>query len=422
MLDDIRLRLTLGYVGILALILVAFGVVVVIFFRDATVSQHDDLLSKRAEALADAVSRNGTVADAMGGGTVPEGSTDYAVVHLASDGRVLSRDAAARDLGLPSPESSEAARNATRDVEPEVVTVYGPEGAARVASVPVIRSGEADGVVQVGQPLRADLEAVDRLVFVLVPIGLGALALAGVGGLFMSRRAVRPVHEAFERQRAFVADASHELKTPLSLAKIDGEVLLRDPAAPDARDIMKHQLAEIDRTSAILSDLLVLARLDAGKLAVERKPFDLAAVLLETANRFRTRAADAGITLDVSVPDELPAHGDARRTGQILAALIDNALRFTPEGGRITATGRLLDGRAEAAVADTGPGIPPERLAHVFDRFYRAEEARTRAPSGGGTGLGLAIARDLARAQGGDLSVGDAGGGGAALRLVIPKD
>nr|MDQ3361138.1 HAMP domain-containing histidine kinase [Actinomycetota bacterium] len=356
MLDDIRLRLTLGYVGILALILVAFGVVVVILFRDATVGQHDDLLSKRAEALADAVSRNGTVADAMGGGTVPEGSTDYAVVHLASDGRVLSRDAAARDLGLPSPESSEAARNATRDVEPEVVTAYGPEGAARVASVPVVRSGEADGVVQVGQPLRADLEAVDRLVFVLVPIGLGALALAGVGGLFMSRRAVRPVHEAFERQRAFVADASHELKTPLSLAKIDGEVLLRDPAAPDARDIMKHQLAEIDRTSAILSDLLVLARLDAGKLAVERKPFDLAAVLLETADRFRTRAADAGITLDVSVPDELPARGDARRTGQILAALIDNALRFTPEGGRVTATGRLLDGRAEAAVADTGPG------------------------------------------------------------------
>jgi signal transduction histidine kinase len=307
-------------------------------------------------------------------------------------------------------------------VEPEVVTAYGPEGAARVASVPVVRSGEADGVVQVGQPLRADLEAVDRLVFVLVPIGLGALALAGVGGLFMSRRAVRPVHEAFERQRAFVADASHELKTPLSLAKIDGEVLLRDPAAPDARDIMKHQLAEIDRTSAILSDLLVLARLDAGKLAVERKPFDLAAVLLETADRFRARAADAGITLDVSVPDELPARGDARRTGQILAALIDNALRFTPEGGRVTATGRLLDGRAEAAVADTGPGIPPERLAHVFDRFYRAEEARTRAPSGGGTGLGLAIARDLARAQGGDLSVGDAGGGGATLRLVIPND
>jgi K+-sensing histidine kinase KdpD len=259
MLDDIRLRLTLGYVGILALILVAFGVVVVIIFRDATVSQHDDLLSKRAQALADAVSRGGTVEDAMGGGAVPEGSTDYAVVHLASGGTVLSRDSAARDLGLPSPGSSEAARNAARNVEPDVVTVYGPGGAARVASAPVLRSGAVAGVVQVGQPLRTDLEAVGRLVAVLVPIGLGALLLAGAGGLLMSRRAMRPAREAFERQRAFVADASHELKTPLSLAKIDGEVLLRDPSAPDARDIMEHQLSEIDRTSAILSDLLFLA-------------------------------------------------------------------------------------------------------------------------------------------------------------------
>ena len=315
MLDDIRLRLTLGYVGILALILVAFGVVVVILFRDATVGQHDDLLSKRAEALADAVSRNGTVADAMGGGTVPEGSTDYAVVHLASDGRVLSRDAAARDLGLPSPESSEAARNATRDVEPEVVTAYGPEGAARVASVPVVRSGEADGVVQVGQPLRADLEAVDRLVFVLVPIGLGALALAGVGGLFMSRRAVRPVHEAFERQRAFVADASHELKTPLTLVRADTEmVLYRGRLNGEDSGLLEHALAETDRMGAILSDLLLVARLDAGKLGVADKPFDLSGVLSEAAERFGPRAAAKEVRLDVLAPTSCrPA---ATRKGQ----------------------------------------------------------------------------------------------------------
>ncbi len=414
MLDGIRLRLTLGYVGILAIILVAFGLVVVAGFRDATVGRHDGVLLERARTLADAVSRGDSVGEAMDGRTAPEGSIDYAVVRLAADGRVLFRDAAARDLGLPSSGSSEAAR---RD-EVEIVTVYGPEGAARVASVRVVGS---DGVVQVGQPLRADLEAVDRLVLVLVPMGLGALLLAGVGGLIMSRRAMLPVREAFEKQRAFIADASHELKTPLSLAKIDGEVLLRDPTVPDARNIMKHQLSEIDRTSAILSDLLVLARLDAGKLAVEHEPFDLAPVLFETADRFRTRAADAGIILGVSVAGKLPVHGDAQRTGQILAALIDNAIRFTPEGGQIAVIGRLLDGRAEATVADTGSGISPEHQARVFDRFYRAEGARTRFPSGGGTGLGLAIARDLARAQGGDLSAGNTEGGGATLRLDLPR-
>jgi signal transduction histidine kinase len=419
MLDDIRLRLTLGYVGILALILVAFGVVVVIIFRDVTVSQHDDLLSKRAQVLADAVSRGGTVEDAMGGGAVPEGSTDYAVVHLASGGTVLSRDSAARDLGLPSPGSSEAARNAAGSVEPGVVTVYGPGGAARVASAPVLRSGAVAGVVQVGQPLRTDLEAVGRLVAVLVPIGLGALLLAGAGGLLMSRRAMRPVREAFERQRAFVADASHELKTPLSLAKIDGEVLLRDPSAPDARDIMEHQLSEIDRTSAILSDLLFLARLDAGRLDVEDEPFDLASVLTETVDRFSKRATAEDIRLTLGVPGKLAARGDARRTALVLGALLDNALKFTPEGGRVAVSGRAWDKHMEATVTDTGPGISPDHLPYVFDRFYRGEAAHTRG--GGSTGLGLAIARDLARVQGGDLAAENVEDGGTAFRISLPR-
>lgn len=202
-------------------------------------------------------------------------------------------------------------------------------------------------------------------------------------------------------------------------------MLLRDPAATDARNILKHQISEIDRTSAILSDLLVLARLDAGtKLVVERKPFDLASVLYETADRFRTRAADAGVTLDVSVPDELPVRGDARCTVQILAALLDNALRFTPEGGRVSLTSAARDGRIEAVVADTGPGIPPGQLAHIFDCFHRADAqsaARTREEASGGTGLGLTIARDLAHVQGGTLGVSDAEGGGATLRLALPK-
>ena len=423
MFGRIRLGLTLGYVGVLALILVAFGAVLVAGFRDATLGRHDGALSGRAQALAGVLSRGETVDGAMqsmGVAARPEGTGDYAVVHLAADGRVLSRDAAARALRLPSQESSEAARTALSRDKPGVATVDGSGEPARLASVPVKRSGRVVGVVQVGQPLGADLEAVGRLVWVLVPIGAASLVLAGVGGLFVSGRAMRPVRDAFERQRAFVADASHELKTPLSLAKLDGEVVLRNPSIPDVtRGRIEHQLSEIDRMGSILSDLLILARLDAGVLGMEREPFDLASVLFETADRFRTRAADAGVSLEVWVPGKLPARGDEGRTGQILAALLDNALRFTPEGGRITATGRLVDGRVEATVADTGPGIPPAHLARVFDRFYRVDEARTRAPSGG-TGLGLAIARDLARAQGGDLGVSNAEGGGATLRLELP--
>jgi two-component system sensor histidine kinase BaeS len=171
---------------------------------------------------------------------------------------------------------------------------------------------------------------------------------------------------------------------------------------------------------AILSDLLLVARLDAGKLEVVGKPFDLAALLSEEAERFGARAAAKEVRLEVKVPGELPVRADPKRTGQILAVLLDNAVRFAPPGGSIDVYGRLLDGRTEAAVTDTGPGIPPEQLDRVFDRFYRAEASRSRG-KGAGTGLGLAIARDLARAQGGDIVAESPKGGGGRIRLILPR-
>ncbi|MGF1470737.1 MAG: sensor histidine kinase [Rubrobacteraceae bacterium] len=408
----IRRRLTLGYVCILAVILLGFSVVVVVVFREATIHRDDDGLIIEARALADRVAR-----DEVDPGSMND-SDEYAWSHLAADGRLLQRDSTALDLGLPM---RAGARRAAESGEPVVTTGDGPGGGVIVASVPMENgSGE---VVQVGRSLQVEQETVARLVTILASIGLGALALAGAGGLFMSRRALRPVHDAFEKQRAFVADASHELKTPLSLAKLDGEVLLRDPNVPDAGEILGHQLLEIDRMDALLSELLLLARLDAGKLDVERETFDLAAVLVESTDRFQTRATLENIALDVSVPGKLPTRGDRERTAQILAILLDNAVRHTPEHGHITAAGFHTAGKLEATVKDTGPGIPPEHLPHVFDRFYRADpqrEARTR--ESGGTGLGLAIARDLARAQGGDLIAENAEGGGAILRLSLPKD
>ncbi len=135
----------------------------------------------------------------------------------------------------------------------------------------------------------------------------------------------------------------------------------RNPTDPENREIVEDQLSEIDRMDALLSDLLILARLDAERLDVEDKPFDLATVAVEAAGRFLTRAAEEGVRLEVEVPDELPVHGDPGRTDQILAALLDNAVRHTPKGGTITVSGRPLDSptrRAEASVTDTGPGIP----------------------------------------------------------------
>ena len=333
------------------------------------------------------------------------------------EGTFLDSTSSASSFGLPF---EELARRAAEEGETITETFDGPGGEmVRVVSVPVTGREGGIAVIQAAQSRRVVREAVVDLLLILVPVGLGGLLLAGMGGLYMSRRAMQPVRDSFQRQRTFIADASHELKTPLALVKINAEVMRRDPTDPGNQEIVEDQLSEVDRMDALLSDLLVLARLDAGRLEVDHKPFDLSVVAAETAGRFLKRAANEGIRLELEVPDRLPVCGDPGRTGQILAALLDNAMRYTPKGGSIIISGRPLDGQAESSVTDDGPGIPTEHLLRIFDRFYRVEEARTRA--GGGTGLGLSIARDLARAQGGDLSAENVASGGAALRLTLPK-
>ena len=443
MIEHIRRRLTLGYVGIFALILVLVGAVVVGSFARQASTQQDELLEQKAEGDADFVSgpllldyeKGRSLEGRRREGTKPgpfqwATNADIGMVALVppgeangGEGTVLDSTFSASSFGLPF---EELASRAVEEGETITETVDGPEGEmVRVASVPVTSPRvEEVAVIQAAQSRRVVREAVVNLLLILVPVGLLGLLLSGVGGLFMSRRAMQPVRDSFQRQRTFITDASHELKTPLALLRINAEVMGRNPTDPHNREVVEDQLYEIDRMDTLLSDLLILARLDAGRLDVESKPFDLAVVAAETAGRFLTKAAEEGIRLEVEVPDELPAHGDPERAAQILAALLDNAIRYTPKGGNVTVSGRLLDERAEASVKDTGPGVPPEHLERVFDRFYRAEEARTRA-GGGGSGLGLAIARDLARAQAGDLvaeNVGDGfAEGGALFRLELPK-
>jgi signal transduction histidine kinase len=415
MFDRIRQRLTVGYVGILALILMLFGAIVVVSFSQQLTTQQDELLEQKAGVEASSLlSSGGTDYD-----TRANAESDLAVVAVLPDGSIgtdfMDPDSSASSLGLPFEELAQMASQEKKIVSK---TLDGPGGPVRVLSMPLVStSGEAMTVVQAAQSRRVVRDTVNRLIFVLVPVGLLALLLASVGGRYMSRRAMQPVREAFDRQRTFVADASHELKTPLTLIRADAEVLSRGLADPDHQALADDLLGETDRMNAVLSDLLLLTRLDAGKLVVSQEPFALATVIVETADRFAARAAAEEILLEIDIPGKLVARGDLERTDQILAALLDNALRYTPRGGRITITGRSGEGWIEASVMDTGPGIPGEHLPRIFDRFYRVEAARTR--SGGGTGLGLTIARDLARAQGGKLVAENTQNGGATFTLRL---
>lgn len=398
LLSRTRRRLTLSYVAVVAAIVVAFGAVTLLGFGATTRNERDNLLVEKATALS------------RGGGGATDGA-EYGTVVLTTGGRVLERDATAPTLGMPD---RAGARTAAERGTTVLRTVPGPDGEVRVASVRA-----PDGRVgQVGRLLSGDAAAVRRLVAVLAVVGLVAVALAALGGLVLARRALRPVDDAFARQRAFVADASHELRTPLALVRLDAEVLARDPGADDARELLAHQVEEIDRMDGLLTELLLLARLDAGRLRLEADAFDLAEVLDEHATRFGRRAQAAAVGIELARPSgPVRARGDAAHTGQVLAALLDNAVRMTPPGGVVRAAARQVDGHVEAEISDTGPGIAADQRERVFDRFHHAGPV---VGGRSGNGLGLAIARDLARAQGGDLVAGDADGGGARMRLELP--
>ena len=407
-----RLRLTMGYVGVLAGIILVFGTVVVIGFWVQVQTRQDNFLFETAQHMSDNVPRSNSEGVAL-----DDYQPQVCWLTVASDGSMgVPAATTGAALGLPDIASATEALQAGAS---RAATVEGRGGNIRVVSIPVQQNGRILAVVQAGQSTEQVRETVERLLLVLIPIGVGALVLAAIGGLFVSRRAMRPVQDSFERQRAFVADASHELKTPLTLIRANAEVLARGDMGEEDRELVEDLLDETDRMSGVLSDLLLLARLDAGKLAVAQESFDLPSVLDNTVERFSTRADAREVNVEVQGPEALMALGDAARTDQILAVILDNALRFTPAGSRITASVVPANGVVTVAIRDEGPGIALEHLPHIFDRFYRAEEARTR--EGGGAGLGLAIARDLARAQNGDLTAGNAESGGAFFRLTLPK-
>ena len=434
MFKRIRLQLTIGYVGVLALILIVVGVVVVTGFSRQVTAQQDEFLTQLALNLTEKFP--GASPEVAPAPSPPEDvlaytteeeavltttETQIAWVSVNSDGQLseevtLEGVTPSSSLGLPA---TELAQQAVYEKERSTATIDGSAGSMRVVSLPVLRSETVVGVIQVGQSREVVQTTINRLILILIPIGLGALALAALGGVFMSGRAMRPVKDSFDRQRTFVDDASHELKTPLTLIRAGMEVLVRNPSWLDKPQLIGKLLAEVDRMNTVISDLLLLARLDAGKLTVASKPFDLVPLIAETVQRFRERAEAEQITLEVRAPDQLEARGDAERTGQILAALIDNALRYTSSEGSVTVVGSQDSRHVKVAVSDTGPGIPPDHLPRVFDRFYRVVAARTREE--GGTGLGLSIARDLTKAQEGKLTAESAVGKGARFFLELPR-
>ncbi|MGB4441406.1 MAG: ATP-binding protein [Coriobacteriia bacterium] len=222
-------------------------------------------------------------------------------------------------------------------------------------------------------------------------------------------------HRAEAAQRRFVADASHELRTPIAAVK--GMLELLDDGAkdrPDVRDDFIHTMQlEADRLGRLVSELLTLARLEAGTLTLESAPHRVVDIVGDVAAVMRTLAAHQGVALEVNIEDEdACVLADRDRIVQVLMGFTDNALRHTPEGGTIQLSARRRDGRIRFEVSDGGPGIPPDAIGRVFERFYRGDSSRG---SGGGTGLGLAIAKEIVEAHGSTIEVRSEPGQGATF-------
>ncbi|MFZ9745683.1 MAG: sensor histidine kinase [Opitutaceae bacterium] len=222
-------------------------------------------------------------------------------------------------------------------------------------------------------------------------------------------------------RQEFVANVSHELRTPLSLIKSATETLIdggrQDPqiAARFLEIIEKHA----NRLTLLLDDLLLLARLDSGRIDLDLRTVPLAAAAQDAIDDAWILARGRGVTLVQSVPAELAAHADAHRLGQALANLVDNAIKYGREGGIVEVRGRELSlGQVEISVRDDGPGIAGEALERVFERFYRADKARAREQ--GGTGLGLAIVKNVVQAHGGDVRVESTPGRGTEFFIRLP--
>jgi two-component system OmpR family sensor kinase len=230
---------------------------------------------------------------------------------------------------------------------------------------------------------------------------------------------IRRLHESFLRIRQFSADASHELRTPLTIVRGEIEIALRSPKTPEGyRRVLESTLEEILRLTSIIDNLLTLAKADRGLYRAEFSEVDMKTLLEELYEDSTILASEKHIAVTLEAGAQITIVGDRLRLRQLFLNLIDNAIKYTPEGGKVTLVLERQNGSAVFRVSDTGIGIPEADLPRIFDRFYRVDKARSREM--GGTGLGLSIAKWIAELHRGTISVNSEVLKGSVFTVTLP--
>ena len=474
----IRGRLTAWYATALALTLGAFALVIYVASRRAAYEELDRRITSEADLtvgiLAGVYRAGGVVLqhDEAGRPTLVAELTatldavpDYLIITHAG-GRVLFASSQARSR-INEFEQLERLVRASRSPVADTVTIQPVGPKLRYVVRPVTGAGAELGAVLAAAPTAAAVLELRQLLgtFALtLPFGLliayvigswiAGRALAPVDDIITEVRAItdgRSLHRrlavplerdelgrlaatlnemmarlerSFTALRRFTADASHELKTPLTVLRGGVERAVTTPELPrDTLATLEEALQEVNRMTELVDTLLTLARADEGRAPLHRERVDLRDIVDEVRETGELLAEPAGLTLDVSTPTApVVVTVDRSRIRQLLLNLLTNAVKYTPPGGRVRLRLEPGNGRIALTVADTGIGIAPGDLPHVFDRFWRADAARTRTDERAGAGLGLAICKWIAEAHGGSIEVQSRPGRGTAFTVKLPGE
>lgn len=459
---SIRARLTVWYVGLLAIVLVIFGASVYALLSYRSYAEVDRSVQTTADQIVLAIRAENNPMSVLISGRVrlpaddvfSTADTYWQVVR--TDGIIAARSA---NLGEQSLPLDSRTLQQTAQYESVLATVQAGDARLRMYSTPLTIIGNHIGTVQVGISLQSVDVTLRSVAGLLAGGTLLAVLLAALVGYALARRALRPVDQVtqaalhitqaedlgrrlpapavqdevgrlsatfnemlgrlddlFRAQQHLVADVSHELRTPL--ATIQGNLdLLRRGALEDAdarREAIGSIEAETNAMSRLVADLLLLAQADAG-LKLELQPVELDTLLLEAYRHAQSHAQSVKVRLGDE--DQALVMGDADRLRQLLRNLVDNALKYTPVG-EVTLSLLCEAGWVRVSVADTGIGIAPEDIPHIFERFYRSDKARTRGR--GGAGLGLSIAKWIAEAHNGRIAVESQAGSGSVFTVWLP--
>lgn len=456
---SIRLRLTLLYIAILAITLIVFGVTLYIIQSRVTLDMTQATLAHQVDEIANVLRRFPPPPNGAPLMTMPGRWTQTRNL----EGVVLRRTADLSDTTLPLSDAGLRAVQAgaawveMAQVDDDPLLIY-----SRVVRLPE----RAPEIIQVAAPIVEREQSLSTLRLILIIGGLLAITVAFAIGWGLAGAALQPIHritrtaqaigaerdfhrrvqhtgpndevgqlattfntmltelesayrqveQALEAQRRFVADASHELRTPLTTIRGNIELLRQDVPMDEKEraDVLADTKEEVARLIRLVNQLLVLARADAGR-TLRREPLPLKPLIEDVCRQTKSLAPRRTITAEVA--DEVLVLADRDALKQVLLILLDNALVHTPTSALISVTAACRASGITIQIRDTGPGIAPSLLPHIFERFYRGDVSRSR----GGAGLGLSIAKELIEAQKGTLTVTSQVGQGSVFTVTLPQ-